>query len=68
MFVAGHHHVIVGYVDVSGGRWGTQEADCVQCHLELWTGANEGTPHRLYLHNSYQEQHNNVIKISLVRC
>ena len=49
MFIASHYHIIVCYVNISSGGGGTQEADGVQGHLKLRTGANEGTSHWLYL-------------------
>ena len=64
MFVASHYHIIVRYVDITGGGRSTEEADGVQGNLKLWTGANEGTAHWLYLSNEHAMEpliHSHVI-------
>ena len=49
MLVAGHNHIIVSYINVSGGGGSTQETNSVESHLEFWTSANERASDWLYL-------------------
>lgn len=49
MFVAGNHHLIVFYLDVSGGFWCTEEADGVEGHLKLRASTNKCGSHRFHL-------------------
>ena len=50
MLVARHHNIVVGNVNVGGGRRRTQEADGVESYLKLWTGTNERAAHWFHLH------------------
>ena len=56
MLVAGDHHIVVSNVNVRGSLRSTQEADGVESHFKLGTGANEGTAHWFYLHCRTKEE------------